>query len=236
MTLQILKEFKLFFEHIFWPQRCPVCGKIVVPFCSDCLASVSNPLTPFCLECGGKYGASCCKESVPCFASSMHDGVAREFLLKLKYHNVKSIGISMGKLMAKKTNNPSANLIVPIPLHKKTTREYNQSALLARGISEEYKIKCDESLLFWRKNRTNQTERYGLQRASMPLDAIKAKHELYNKKIILVDDVYTTGGTLRSAKAAVEKQGGKVVAAMLWSRRVTSMENEITWESLENTD
>lgn len=236
MTLQILKEIKLFFEHIFWPQTCPVCGKIAVSFCANCLESVSDPLSPFCLECGGKYGVSCCKNSVPCFALSMHNGVAREFLLKLKYHNVKYIGFFMGRLMAKKTNKPSANLIVPIPLHKKTSREYNQSALLAKGISDEYKIKCDETLLSWRKNRTNQTEQDGLQRASLPLDAIIAKSGIHSKEIILVDDVYTTGGTLRSAKAAVERQGGKVVAAMLWSRRITSVENEVTWESLEEID
>ena len=65
----------------------------------------------------------------------------------------------------------------------------------------------------------------------MPLNALTAIPKLNNKKIILVDDVYTTGGTLRSAKAAIEKQGGKVVSAMLWSRRITSIENEATWEN-----
>ncbi len=231
MIIRILKDIKLMTEHLLWPQTCPICGRATVSFCPKCLASVVNAVPPFCLECGGKYGAHCCKNSVPCFASSIHDGAAREFILKLKYHNVKSIGISLGRLMAKENNPSSADLIVPIPLHGNTSREYNQSTLLATGISEEYQIKCDESILFWSNNRPKQTERYGLQRASMPLNALTAIPKLNNKKIILVDDVYTTGGTLRSAKAAIEKQGGKVVSAMLWSRRITSIENEATWEN-----
>jgi len=228
-TALLFKEIRRILTHLVWPQVCPVCGKIVESYCFECIESIIDPLPPFCLECGGKYGVPCCKDSVPCFAATIHDGLPRDLLLRLKYKNIKSLGVILGKLVAQNACLPSADLIVPIPLHKRSTREYNQTSLIGQGISEARKIKLDDSILVWKKNRPNQTDMHGIQRATLPLDSIISKSSVRNKKIILVDDVYTTGGTMRAAKAAIEDSGGSVVAALLWSRRISSSENELSW-------
>lgn len=229
MYITLLKKIKIMFTHLIFPQICPICGKICETYCYECIESVVAPLPPFCLECGGKYGVDCCNNSVPCFAAVIHEGLPRDLLLKLKYKNIKSLGVILGQLMAQNVPLPLADFIVPIPLHKRATREYNQTSLIAQGVSMICKIKIGDSILIWRKNRSNQTNIHGIQRTTLPLDSMISKSSVCGKKIILIDDVYTTGGTLRSAKAAIEEKGGIVVAAFLWSRRISSSEDELSW-------
>ena len=225
-----VKEYIRIFSHIVWPQTCPVCGRVAVPFCQSCLESVVDPLPLFCLECGGAYGVKCCASSAPCFALTEHAGYAREFLLRLKYHNVKSLGLPMGRLIGKHMFPERFDMVLPIPLHADSVREYNQTELLARGIGEIISTPVNSSALFWRKNCGKQTGRTGRERSSMLYDSMSASTDVKDKHVLLVDDVYTTGGTLRAAKSAVETSGGIVAGAALWSRRISSNEPFESWD------
>lgn len=219
--------------HMIWPEHCPVCGRPAVSFCPECLASCVLPLPPFCIECGGKYDGSCCVSSSPAYALSMHGGNSREFLLDLKYRNARSLGMPMGRLMADNAQYINADLLVPIPLHKGSKREYNQTELLAQGISERWNIPVASDALFWKEEFKRQTEKNGHSRMMLPCDSISLTEMKRGTKIILIDDVYTTGATLRAAKFAAEKSGAVVAGAMLWSRRLLTEENPISWKNTE---
>ena len=206
--------------HVVWPDSCPVCGKLAVSFCVPCLASSLNPLPPFCIYCGGPYNGRCCPDSVPCYAASLHEGASREFLLRLKYKGIRSLGVPMGAAASVSISKIEADVLVPIPLHSGSKREYNQSGLIADGVSSVWGIKKDDSVLNWNSVTERQVNKTGKDRSTLADDAMKASASLSGKRVILVDDVYTTGGTARAALEAVSKSGGRVVSALFWSRRV----------------
>lgn len=184
------------------------------------MRSVVSPLPLFCVKCGALYGSNCCSGSVPCYALSIHEGLSRELLLELKYRNARSLGIPMGMLMGEKFNNTCADVLIPIPLHRSARREYNQSLLLAEGISKVWKIPVDDKIIFWENDIVPQTGKTASLRKMIPTDAIGFSKSIKGRSVALVDDVYTTGNTLRTAISAVEKAGGNVSSALVWSRRL----------------
>lgn len=139
----------------------------------------------------------------------------------------------MGRLMAENTMRIDADLLVPIPLHKDSKREYNQTELIARGISEIWNIPTAPDALFWNKGQGRQTEKSGHLRKMLPYGSISSSSLNGGCRVVLVDDVYTTGATLRAAKFAAERSGAVVLGAMLWSRRLSTAENSLSWEKTE---
>lgn len=113
-----------------------------------------------------------------------------------------------------------SELAVPVPLHRTSTREFNQSYLILRGFTEMSAIADGGDILRWRSDAGRQMGKRSGARRSIPLDAMVSTVDLTGRKVILVDDVYTTGGTLRTALHATERAGGSVAAALVWSRRV----------------
>ena len=222
--------------HIIFPVRCPACGRLAVPFCGECLGeAAASPLPPFCSECGGPYGVECCDESLPCYAAAVHEGAARRLLLALKYSNVRALGEAIGREMADRFPDIKADCIVPVPLHPDSTRAYNQTALISRGISAARGIAVAENMLNWRRACGKQTARRGSERKTLSLDSMEASSALEGKKVILVDDVYTTGGTLRAALTALRRAGADAAAAFLWTRRLAG-ENPAAWPGYVEED
>ena len=134
----------------------------------------------------------------------------------------------MGRLMGETFIEKDVDVLIPVPLHRSGRREYNQSALLAEGISQIWNIPADDKKLFWRNDILSQAGKTSSSRYMMPGDAMGSKG-LEGRSVVLVDDVYTTGNTLRAAISAVEKAEGKVCSALVWSRRMPSQENEASW-------
>lgn len=135
----------------------------------------------------------------------------------------------MGRLMGETFNGIDADILIPVPLHRSGRREYNQSLLLAEGISQVLDIPVGDKMIFWKNDILPQAGKSGSSRYMMPIDAMRSTKSLGGFSVVLVDDVYTTGNTLRAAISAVEKAEGKVVSALVWSRRITSQENEAAW-------
>lgn len=210
-----------YIEHILFPEHCPVCGRLAVPFCRECLDNVSNSeLPPLCSMCGGGFSQLCCKPSVPCYAATAHAGAARELVLSLKYYHNRTLGAAIGERIAGIFPVVNADWIIPVPLHTDSKRDYNQSKLIADGVSHIWGIPVKDDILFWRKHSQHQTGK-GLQgRLSLPADSFIIKEHFCNKKAILIDDVYTTGTTARIAISALAGAGINVVSVYTWTRRI----------------
>ncbi|MDO4988130.1 MAG: phosphoribosyltransferase family protein [Synergistes sp.] len=166
---------------------------------------------------------------MPCYAAAPHDGDARLFVLALKYGNVKSLGSAMGRRMGEIFPKVCADFLVPLPLHKDSKRAFNQTELIAEGISDVCGLPVGKSFLVWNGISERQTAKCGMERMALPLDSFVASPKISGKKVILVDDVFTTGGTARAAIYAMRKVGADVCAVFVWTKRMKQIENPAAW-------
>ena len=105
------------------------------------------------------------------------------------------------------------DIIIPVPIHNKRRQErgYNQSELIARAISKTLGIPIVKNVLVKIKNTVPQSSLNKVQRAENANGVYSAKNhtKLRNKKILLIDDIYTTGSTLNECANALIQKGIK---------------------------
>ncbi len=133
-------------------------------------------------------------------------GVVQHLLHQLKYNNHPEVGIRLGKIYGKELADSGYgkdfDLIIPIPLHpsRKRRRGYNQSAKFAEGLSSSMQIPWDESIAERKIKTKTQTRKTKIERWENVKDVFFIKHpeKIVNKRILLIDDVITTGATLEA--------------------------------------
>lgn len=206
-------------KHIIWPTSCPVCGKLACAYCPECLESLVDPFPLFSLVSRDNlYGKDIPEDDPHCFALTKYAGSAREVVLRLKYKNVKSLGYAMGRLIGLYAPRCKADAIVPIPLHKYSQRFYNQADLLSQGISSVDRLPVLTRMLVWNKGMCSRARSRHGRSQTLPASVFRVSSQLKGMRVILVDDVYTTGGTMLAAVNAIESVGGKVALGMVWGR------------------
>jgi ComF family protein len=132
-------------------------------------------------------------------------------LHRLKYHRQAHIGLQLGRLLgAQLKRSPlfrSVEAIVPVPLHpdKEQIRGYNQSALIASGVSEMMGIPALNGALERRRFSESQTRKRRMERFDNVEEvfALAQPEAVADKHILLVDDVLTTGATLEACSRAL---------------------------------
>jgi len=140
----------------------------------------------------------------------------RKLVHVLKYADRPEIGYQLGRQAAMEFQYADffdgIDLIVPVPLHPKRLRErgYNQSEYIARGISDLTGIPVDTTHVTRIRHTPKQALQNGGQRKENVKDAFAVNHpeQLYRKHILLVDDLITTGETMRSCLKAMRRFRG----------------------------
>ncbi len=139
----------------------------------------------------------------------------RKIIHRLKYDGQQQVGRIMGAHLATEIIQngffDSIDLIIPVPLHKKRLRKrgYNQSAMIARGISDVTGIPVNNSLVVRKRNTGTQTQQTVFSRSENMEEAFffTNKEQVKNKHILVVDDVLTTGATISACSKALENAG-----------------------------
>jgi len=138
----------------------------------------------------------------------------QNLLHKLKYKNHPEIGTMLGRLygseLLDRAYKNEFELIIPVPLHpsRKRTRGYNQSAEFGKGLSEVLDIPCREEFMERIVKTSTQTRKTKLNRWENVSEVFRVVRPegIVNKKVLLVDDVITTGATLEAcAKVLLEQ-------------------------------
>lgn len=154
-------------------------------------------------------------------ACAFHDGALRKAIHQFKYQDLRSLAGPLGKLMSQSwaeffPTNHDIDVITPVPLHAARQRErgYNQAALLARKLGYDIQRPVVEDTLVRAKptlpqiNLTAQERRNNVRGAFQTVNS-----SLAGKRVLLVDDVYTTGSTLEAACQALRAND----AASVWA-------------------
>ena len=166
------------------------------------------------------HSAGFVNDCLTVFLFEKEGGIQRVIHL-LKYSGYTTLGFKLGEEIGKKilgeSNFLDAQMLIPVPLHKLKLRErgYNQSECICRGISSVTKIPVRANILVRSRYTTTQTELDISERIDNVSGAFQVREKSRDyitwKKIILVDDVITTGSTINSCASELLKYGANNV-------------------------
>ena len=200
------------FVSLFFPRYCQACLDSLVKgedtFCTRCIAEL--PKTNYHRQPGNPVEAKLAGR-LPlshgwAFLKFKKGGIVQHLLHQLKYNNHPEVGIALGRIFGHelKTAGLSSgfDVIIPVPLHelRKRRRGYNQSAKLAEGLSYSMAVPWDESISIRKMKAVTQTRKSKIERWDNVKDvfAVADNRSLQGKRILLVDDIITTGSTLEA--------------------------------------
>jgi len=212
--------------QLLFPLRCPVCDGIVrqsgEKVCLDCMKRLTLLTPPWCMKCGKKLAeeaeyCSDCRRKDHLFrrgrALYEYDSAA-SMIYRFKYSGRREYAAFFGEQMAEYLGDfirrVDADALIPVPLHRKRkkTRGYNQAELLARALGRQMGIPVAAELVVRVKNTEplkyeNPEERQNnLKRAFLI-----RQNDVKLKKVIVVDDIYTTGSTMDEMTRVLREAG-----------------------------
>ena len=229
---KLFAELISFFCRFFLPQECPLCGKMPADgtgnmFCCDCLEKFHFVKAPVCPGCGGELtgilelctdclhapGKRKWKKAAALFVM---EGTVKEVIYRYKYRKCTFLASPLGNMAAEKlaSESFSADVISYTPLHwsRYLFRGYNQAELLAEEIGKNCHIPVARLLKRTKFTRQQARLKRG-ERIRNMRNAFKTvdPEKIRGKKILLVDEVLTTGATLSSATEELLKAGAAEV-------------------------
>ncbi len=218
----------------FFPSRCVGCGKVGSFLCPECHRKLPRLLPPLCPKCGRSQASNIlcpgCRQrriEIDGIRSPFRfDGVVRKAVHQLKYRNLKAISPCLAGLLANylRSDPLAGEAIVPVPLHPRRLRErgYNQSSLLARELGKLTKLPVIEDCLVRIKEAQPQVRAATVEdRRKNVTDAFMCQNEkVSGKRIILIDDVCTSGATLESCALALKSEGATLVWGLTLAREI----------------
>jgi len=231
-----------FLSGLILPEDCRVCGEKLckttrIPVCDRCIHAPEPIAAEFyCVACRTPFlNRSPLDESGRCalcrlgasgfdavYTFGSYEGVLRKLIHLLKYQRIRSLSRVLGDYLRRALPiEQRFDVIVPIPLHwkRRWRRGFNQSALLARQIARRYDLPV--SRIVWRKKAT--AAQAGLTNAKRRDNvrgafAIRRGVRLDGKRILLVDDVLTTGTTAAACARALKRAGAAHVTVLAVAR------------------
>ncbi len=224
--MRIIKTHLSGFLSLLFPQVCLVCGNHLVQsetsICQHCVLELpktgyhtlkDNPVEKL-------FWGKTTMEFASAFFFFQKGNIAQKILHQLKYKGNKNIGIELGKHYASELVGSSVmdtiDYIVPVPLHKNKLKKrgYNQSEMIAIGLSQVLSIPLDTQTLVRSIENPTQTKKGVFERweNTHGVFTLINTRIFENKHVLLVDDVLTTGSTIEACANAIKQASNAKVS------------------------
>lgn len=243
---------------VIFPAGCRICDKLLidarrVPICQECLSAFQRIPQPCCETCGRPLPVLTGQKREPLLCPVCHDKTyafdrARSFaiyegplvqaILLLKFEQIEPLGAWFAKrlteLVANEGNALVADVVVPVPLHRDRERErgYNQAALISRPLAKWLRLPHKAVLLMRTRARPDKRilsleERWDSVRGAF---ATRPGSHVDKLRVLLVDDVLTTGATLDACARALREAGAKSVIGLTVARAARNpLPSSVEW-------
>lgn len=234
---QSAKTIYLSFLDLLFPPACLLCkGSLLTHgICDACSGSFEIVQPPFCTHCGSPFisdaGDShlcgrCIKKKPPFdIAASVYiyKGELSRAVRLLKYSRKSLLGPQLGAFMSSHLAlNQPYDLVIAVPLHIGRLRErgFNQSQLLAEGLGKNLSLSVDPYILKRVRPTGCQAGMSHKERQVNVRDAfcLRRGGDVTGKRILLIDDVYTTGATVKECSTVLKKAGASLVNVLTLAR------------------
>ena len=218
---------------LVYPLRCIGCsetGSLLCPSCRERLPQLTPPLCPRCslpLPLGGYCRA--CRDQPPITdgvrSAFAMDGLARDMVHGLKYRGWRALAAPMGALMADAMDDTWAvDIVAPVPLHRRRIRErgFNQAEELARAVADRLGVPmAADALERLRHSPPQARSASAIERRLLVRDAFAVgRRSARGRRVLLVDDVCTTGATLDACATALRGAGAAAAFGLTFAREL----------------
>lgn len=214
---------------LLFPPVCVGCSRVGRWICERCWQVAPWALDGGCVRCGAWTEARLCRSCgsgvylvTHIDAVMLYEGIGKEAVETLKFRGRFAIKDLMGRLLAAAVQT-GPDVVVPVPLHRarRRARGYDQARMLARVAAAELGVRYDDGTLT-RTRRTRQQATLGKEeRESNVQGAFTAGENLAGQRVLLVDDVFTTGATMEAAARALRAAGVVDLKGAAFARAVT---------------
>lgn len=231
---------------VLLPADCRICERLLlhcsrIPICEECIASFHRTPEKICACCGlplegmstaadEKILCGACRKGRFAFdrarSFALYEGELIRAVLLLKFQRVEPLGkwfaAQLAAVVAREAQDLKADIVVPVPLHRERHKErgYNQAEMLSRPLAKSLGLPHRGILLVRTKPRPNKRiltirERWEAVRGAF---ATRPGSQVDNLRVLLVDDVMTTGATLDACAKALREAGAKAVLGLTVAR------------------
>ncbi|MFH1519644.1 MAG: ComF family protein [Candidatus Omnitrophota bacterium] len=232
-------------KDLFFPCLCLCCGKKIDQdyLCSQCLGKIVFLTQPRCRYCAravkSESGDTCskCRQKVYPYHRLISATAYQEPMASLihlfKYTNYDYLAGFLASLIKKyllkiSFNPNNHHLITPVPLHrdKLKIRGYNQAGLLAKLLSNYFKIPFRDDIISNTNIRPSQVKLPPQRRKTNVQGIFAVDEDLKQRKIILIDDIFTTGATVSACSKALAEKGTEIITVITLSKTLNTNDHE----------
>ena len=209
---------------ILFPKCCGICGKLGNTVCRECV----EKLEKYRNNNTRNNQIEVLESTVNTHFLYKYEGLVRKILLKYKFDDQSYLFFTLIFLVL---NSPETcifigdyDIMMPVPLHKKRhlERGYNQTELVAKNLGEKLKICVNGKILIKNKNIKPQSQKTGEDRFKdvVGIYDLNSKYvqDIVGKKVLIFDDIYTTGSTCKECAKMLLKGGAKEVGIFCFAR------------------
>lgn len=231
--MQWMTKIKNLVLDILFPPACPLCQKVLenptFSLCSNCFNSVPLHQTLFCSVCLARLpeNKKICHLQAKFLlgpASDYSNDSIRKLIFGLKYNRNQLFASSLAEILSvylQKLEIPLQDFhLMAVPLHfsRERDRGFNQSGVIANLLGKKLNLALIDDVLFRSRSTASQADLEDWDKRKANIEgcfSIDNPEKLKNQKILLVDDVFTSGATLREASCLLKKAGAKQVIGLV---------------------